>query len=194
MRFGFSFSESWVQVIPSAGIEGTFVENVRPSGRKVNSENSVENDVRTMECCGPFHPFPPNYGGKFHQGFNVVVRLEQREFPSQKEQENDAGGPHINRWGENVVSDRASREMKDILPPDCSPHLNSTSGARKPRVPARFAFECGLREIYTVVMNLYSRHTEYLSLDNRSFPVLICSFPSHPSVLYERLDDRILMK
>src|SRR6266702_5899566 len=29
-------------------------------------------------------------------------------------------------------------------PPECSLHFNSTSGARNPRVPARFAFECGL--------------------------------------------------
>ena len=29
-------------------------------------------------------------------------------------------------------------------PPDCSLHFSSTSGARNPRVPARFAFECGL--------------------------------------------------
>ena len=31
-----------------------------------------------------------------------------------------------------------------FLPPVCSPHLNNTSGARKPRVPARLALECGL--------------------------------------------------
>ena len=82
--------------------------------------------------------------------------------------------------------------MKVIQPPDCNPHLNNTSGARKPRVPARFALECGLQEIHIFAMNLHRRHTEYLFLGNRPSPLLICSFLSHPSVLYEQLDDRIL--
>jgi len=32
IRFGFNFSTNCDHVIPSAGIDGTFVENARPSG------------------------------------------------------------------------------------------------------------------------------------------------------------------
>ena len=72
-RFGFNFVTNWDQVIPSAGIDGRFVENVRPSRVKLNTGDSGENIVRTVERCSPFHHFPPNYGGKLHQGFDIIV-------------------------------------------------------------------------------------------------------------------------
>ena len=72
-KLGFNFITNWDQVIPSAGTDGRFVENVRPSGVKLNAGDSEENIVRTVKRCSPFHSFPSNYGGKFHQGLNIIV-------------------------------------------------------------------------------------------------------------------------
>ena len=52
---------------------------------------------------------------------------------------------HISMADSNIVSiDTYQFGTLYDRPPVCSLHFNSTSGARNPLVPARFAFECGL--------------------------------------------------
>lgn len=97
-----------------------------------------------MKSSGPFHLFSTNDCSNFHESFNIVVGLEQGKLPSEEEQQNHACRPDINGYGETMRSRSFELHYIRILPPVCSLHLSKTSGARKPLVPARFAFEMGL--------------------------------------------------
>lgn len=77
------------------------------------------------------------------------------------------------------------------LPPVCSPHFSSTSGALKPLVPARFAFECGLRE--SIDHRQYAAGASSINLprvfvwitDSFTRPVaLLTRVPLHPFDLF----------
>lgn len=55
-----------------------------------------------MERCRSLYLLLANNDSDFHQTFDIIIGLEYREFPCQKEEEDDTSRPHINgftrRW------------------------------------------------------------------------------------------------
>ena len=113
----------------------------------------AEVERRTMERRDFLDLSPPDDDCDLHQRFNVVICLEKRELLREEEEQNHPCSPHIDRCVVGFhahVTKKAKGSPALYVPPVCSPHLSNTSGARNPRVPARFAFEMGLKRIHLV--------------------------------------------
>jgi hypothetical protein len=51
-----------------------------------------------MQGSCPFHSLSAYDSGNLHQGFYIIIGLEERKFPGKKEQQDHTRRPHINGW------------------------------------------------------------------------------------------------
>lgn len=99
-----------------------------------------------MQCRNTLHLLSSNDGRNLHESFYVIAGLEQRELACEEEQQDNTCCPNIDGFGEHQLVSVMVPQNGSTIPPVCSPHFSSTSGARNPRVPARLALDTGLQE------------------------------------------------
>lgn len=108
MSFSFCFDTNVRQGIPSGVTEGTLVTKVRPEHKCQPRALADRQEAHTVQSRSFLHFLASNNCSDLHERLDIVVRLEQREFPCQKEKQDHPRRPNINRC-ENMTLTKGCR-------------------------------------------------------------------------------------